>query len=155
MAHAFQTLVGVGTLADGTAAAQGLAAREVRPYAPAEKEGIALLAGPPGTVASAIGRIRDARVLTRQMLASAASATDALRASLDPYDPQVARLAPRPAALGGPRAAGHVVGGLFPAARLPCRSASSRRCTRTSSGRWRGWTKTCSVRWRRSRTRRS
>ncbi len=96
LAHAFQTLVGVGTLVDGTPAAQGLATRGVRPYEPASKEGIALLAGAPGTVALGIGRLREARMLTQQMLASAACAIDALRAPLDSYDPQVARLAPDP-----------------------------------------------------------
>ncbi len=100
LAHAFQTFVGVGrVLVDdhATAAADGaLCDRGVPPYEPAVKEGIALLAGAPGAVAVAVARRREAHVLSRQLLVSAAAAIDALRAPLDAYRPVVAELAADP-----------------------------------------------------------
>jgi histidine ammonia-lyase len=100
LAHAFQTFVGVGkVLVDGPAAAAADRALDdcgVGPYEPAAKEGIALLAGAPGAVAVAVARRREALVLGRQLLASAAAAIDALRAPLDPYRPVVAELAADP-----------------------------------------------------------
>jgi histidine ammonia-lyase len=99
LAHAGSALIGEGTvLEDGepAPAAEALAARGVEPHAPAVKEGIALLAGAPVTVAVAIGRLRAARVLAAHALCSAACAIDALRAPLDPYSPEAGRLAGDP-----------------------------------------------------------
>jgi histidine ammonia-lyase len=73
-----------------------LAERGVPPYRPQTKEGIALLAGAPGTLALAIARHRSIRILARQLLVAAACAIDALRAPLLPYDPAVADLAADP-----------------------------------------------------------
>ena len=66
-------------------AASALEERGVAPYEPAPKEGIALLAGAPGTVALAIARRRAASVLSRQLMTGAACSIDALRAPLDVY----------------------------------------------------------------------
>ncbi len=89
LSHAFQTFVGVGQVLerDGTVrdAAVALAERGVAPYEPAPKEGISLLAGSPGTIALAVARLRAARILCRQLLASAACSIDALRAPLEVY----------------------------------------------------------------------
>jgi len=97
LSHAFQTVMGVGyvLLADGAAggADAALAARSVAPYGPAEKEGIALLAGAPGAVALTASHRRAAALLARQLLVAAACAIDAINAPLSPYDPVVARLA--------------------------------------------------------------
>jgi len=96
LAHAFQTLAGVGLVLDlngGTvAAAAALAERGAAPYGPRAKEGIALLAGAPCTVALAMARRRAARQLAGQHLAAAACASDALRAPLDSLDPALAEL---------------------------------------------------------------
>lgn len=89
LSHAFQTFIGVGDVLrpDGTTqdAAEALADGGVRPYEPAPKEGLALLAGSPGTVALAVARRRAAVVLSRQLLAAAACSIDALRAPLEVY----------------------------------------------------------------------
>lgn len=97
LSHAFQTFLGVGHVleADGRAvdAADALAARGARPYEPQPKEGIALLAGAPGTLALSIARRRSVSVLTDQLLVAAACAVDAAQAPLAPYDGRVADLA--------------------------------------------------------------
>jgi histidine ammonia-lyase len=96
LAHAFQTLVGVGWVLepDGSLreAAAALASRGAAPYEPEAKEGIALLAGAPGTVGLAMARRRTVRTLADQHLTAAACAMDALRAPLDPLDPALAGL---------------------------------------------------------------
>jgi histidine ammonia-lyase len=100
LAHAFQTLLGVGRVlgTDGETvpATDALAARGVEPYQPEAKEGIALLAGAPATVAVALGAVRAARVLARQAVAAAACAIDVARAPLDPYSAAVGRLSGDP-----------------------------------------------------------
>lgn len=100
LAHAFQTLLGVGRVlgAEGEAepAAEALAARGVPPYEPGPKEGIALLAGAPAAVAMGLGRLRAGEALSRQLLVGAACSIEALRAPLDPYDLAVGRLASDP-----------------------------------------------------------
>lgn len=100
LAHAFQTLMGVGHVIapDGglTAARHALAHRGVAPYQPAVKEGIALIAGSPGAVALAALHRRAAAILSRQLLTTWACAIDAMRAPLSPYDSTVARLANDP-----------------------------------------------------------
>jgi histidine ammonia-lyase len=100
LAHAFQTLVGVGQVlgADGrpSDAAAALAERGATPHRLQAKEGIALLAGSPAATALALARLRDAERLAGQLLASAAAAADALRAPLDAYDEAVGRLAGDP-----------------------------------------------------------
>lgn len=96
LAHAFQTIVGIGSVLtrSGTTqdAASALAERGVAPYEPAAKEGIALLAGAPAAAALALARGRAVRALRRQLLASTAAAISALQAPLDPYDPALTRL---------------------------------------------------------------
>lgn len=100
LSHAFQTFIGVGSVlaADGTVidAAAALAQRQVTPYEPATKEGIALLAGAPGALGLAAVHAHAGRVLARQLLTAAACAIDAIRAPLMAYDPRVARLANDP-----------------------------------------------------------
>ncbi|HTI34719.1 MAG TPA: aromatic amino acid lyase, partial [Miltoncostaea sp.] len=99
LAHAFQTLVGVGRVLapDGVEdAAAALAARGAAPYAPRPKEGIALLAGSPGTLALAIVRARESAVLADRMLEAAACSLDASGVPLDAVSPAVAELAGDP-----------------------------------------------------------
>jgi len=97
LAHAFQTLVGVGHVLgpDGELGDAGaaLAARGAAPYRLQAKEGIALLAGAPLAAATALARLRAGERLADQLLAAAAAAVDALRAPLDPYDEAVGELA--------------------------------------------------------------
>jgi histidine ammonia-lyase len=104
LAHAFQTLVGVGHVLgpDGRPrdAGAALAARGVAPYQLQAKEGIALLAGAPAAAALALARLRAGERLAGQLLAAAAAAIDALRAPLDPYDEAVGRLAGDPVLVG-------------------------------------------------------
>ena len=100
LAHAFQTLVGVGRVLAGDGgtedAAAALAARGVAPYAPRPKEGIALLAGSPGTLALAIVRARECAALADGMLEAAACSLDASGVPLDAVSPAVAALAGDP-----------------------------------------------------------
>jgi histidine ammonia-lyase len=100
LAHAFQTLVGVGLVLgpDGGTrdAAAALADRGALPHPLRAKEGIALLAGSPLATALALARLRSAERLAGQLLAAAAAAIDALQAPLDPYDAAVGRLAGDP-----------------------------------------------------------
>lgn len=100
LAHAGQTLLGVGCVLDERGAvvpaAEALAARGVAPYRPAAKEGIALLAGAPVTTALAVARLRSAKVVADHALLAAACAIDALRAPLDAYGPALARLSADP-----------------------------------------------------------
>jgi histidine ammonia-lyase len=100
LAHAFQTLVGVGLVLgpDGQVedAATALAERGALPHRLQAKEGIALLAGSPLAAALALARLRAAERLAGQLLASAGAAIDALAAPLDPYDEAVGRLAGDP-----------------------------------------------------------
>lgn len=104
LSHAFQTFVGVGEVLrpDGTVekAADALTRRGVEPYEPASKEGIALLAGAPGTVALAVARRRATVVLSRQLLAATACAIDALRAPLDVYGERAGTLGNDPLLVG-------------------------------------------------------
>jgi histidine ammonia-lyase len=100
LAHAFQTLVGVGQVLgpDGEPhdAGAALAARGALPYQLRAKEGIALLAGAPMAAAMALARLRAGERLAGGLLAAAAAAVDALRAPLDPYDEAVGELAGDP-----------------------------------------------------------
>jgi histidine ammonia-lyase len=100
LAHAFQTLVGVGIVVgpDGKPEEAGaaLAERGALPHRLAAKEGIALLAGSPLATALALARLRAGERLAGQLLTSAAAASDALAAPLDPYDEAVGRLAGDP-----------------------------------------------------------
>ena len=104
LSHAFQTFVGVGQVleTDGSMkdAAFALAERGVEPYEPATKEGIALLAGCPGTLALAIARRRTVMVLSRQLLAGAACSVEALRAPLEIYGERGDRLHADPVLFG-------------------------------------------------------
>ncbi|MDQ3661421.1 MAG: aromatic amino acid lyase [Actinomycetota bacterium] len=104
LAHAFQTFIGVGLVLEGdtpTPAAAALAARGAEPYVLQSKEGIALLAGAPGSVAVAFGRCRRAAQLSRELLVTAACVIDALQAPLDPYSAEVGRLGNDPLLLQG------------------------------------------------------
>ena len=100
LSHAFQTFVGIGRVlgADGTVerADQELARREVAAYAPVEKEGIAILAGAPGSCALALGRLRAAQVLADQLLTAATCSAAAIAGPHDAYDPAVGALAGDP-----------------------------------------------------------
>jgi histidine ammonia-lyase len=100
LAHAFQTLVGVGQVLgpDGEPhdAGAALAARGALPYRLRAKEGIALLAGAPMAAALALARLRAGERLAGQLLAAAAAPVDALQAPLDPYDEAVGELAGDP-----------------------------------------------------------
>lgn len=100
LAHAFQTLLGVGRVLtpDGGTAEAGaaLAARGVAPYALGAKEGVALLAGAPVAVAVAWGRLRAGRGLARALTVAGAASIDALGAPRAPYDAAVGRLAGDP-----------------------------------------------------------
>ena len=104
LSHAFQSFIGVGYVLepDGNVkdAAIALAERDVSPYEPAAKEGIALLAGCPGTIALAIVRRRAVKVLSRQLLAGAACSIDALRAPLGIYGESGDRLHADPVLFG-------------------------------------------------------
>jgi len=100
LAHAFQTLVGVGRVLgpDGTTedAAAALAARGAAPYALRPKEGIALIAGSPGTTALAIARRRACARLAGFLLQGAACSLDAAGVRLDAVSPAVGRLGADP-----------------------------------------------------------
>jgi histidine ammonia-lyase len=100
LAHAFQTLVGVGQVLgpDGGLqdAGKALAERGAVPHRLQAKEGIALLAGAPMATALALARLLAAERLAGQLLAAAAAAIDAVRAPLDPDDEAVGRLAGDP-----------------------------------------------------------
>jgi histidine ammonia-lyase len=97
LAHAFQTLVGVGLVLEpggGTVdAGKALAERGVLPHRLQAKEGIALLAGSPLAAALALARLGAGERLAGQLLVSAAAAADALGGRLDAYDEAVGRLA--------------------------------------------------------------
>jgi histidine ammonia-lyase len=99
-AHAFPTIIGVGRVLaeDGGVedAGTALAARGAAPYAPLPKEGIALLAGAPGTVAVAMGRRRAGLALAEQLRIGAAAAISALGAPRGPYSEEAGELAGDP-----------------------------------------------------------
>jgi histidine ammonia-lyase len=95
LAHAFGPLAGIGEVlaADGTTRPAGAALRgnglgdlELGP-----KEGIALLAGIPGSTALSLLRRDDATALTARMEAAAALSIAAAGAARDPYDAACAR----------------------------------------------------------------
>ena len=96
LSHAFQILVGVGRVLAGDGgtrpAAEALAERGVPLHELRPKEGIALLAGCPGTTALALARRRGGVLLAGQALAAAACSIDAAGVPLDPYHPAVGRL---------------------------------------------------------------
>lgn len=100
LSHAFGTFLGLGEVLAAhettRSSAEALAERDASPYVPAAKEGIALLAGAPGTLALAIARRRTIAVLLRQLTVCWACAIDALGAPLTPYDPVVGELATDP-----------------------------------------------------------
>src|SRR4029077_20318679 len=100
LSHAFQTFIGVGSvISEGGStedAALALAKRHVAPYQVAAKEGIALLAGAPGTLGLAVVRRRESKLVARQLLVVFACAIDALHAPLSAYSPAVGQLANDP-----------------------------------------------------------
>ena len=100
LAHAFQTLIGVGQVLgpDGRTedASAALAARGAAPYALRAKEGIALLAGSPGTTALALARRRSSARLAGRLLEGAACSLDAAGVPLDAVSPRVGRLGDDP-----------------------------------------------------------
>lgn len=100
LAHAFQTILGVGWVLDAGGgrepAAEALAARGVAPYLPGPKEGIALLAGAPGAAALGLARRRSAAALAGAALVAAACSVDAMAAPVDALDPAVGRLSGDP-----------------------------------------------------------
>ncbi|MDX6555816.1 MAG: histidine ammonia-lyase [Miltoncostaeaceae bacterium] len=100
LSHAFQTVLGVGLVLtpDGGVedAGAALAARGAAPYAPLVKEGIALLAGAPGTIAVAMARRRAGAVLAGQLRVGAAAAIAAIGAPRGPYSAEAGELADDP-----------------------------------------------------------
>jgi histidine ammonia-lyase len=100
LAHAFQTFIGVGSVISESGsmedAALALAQRHVAPYQIAAKEGIALLAGAPGTSGLAVVRRRESKLVARQLLVVFACAIDALHAPLSAYSAPVGQLANDP-----------------------------------------------------------
>ncbi|MBA2274745.1 MAG: aromatic amino acid lyase [Actinobacteria bacterium] len=100
LAHAFQTFIGAGHVLapDGSTvtAEQALAQRNVAPYEPQAKEGIALLAGAPAAIALALAGRRDGHRLSETAQLIAAAAIDALQAPLDPYHPALGELTDDP-----------------------------------------------------------
>ena len=100
LSHAFGTFLGLGEVLaahDTTrSSAEALAERGTTPYKPAVKEGIALLAGAPGTLALAIARRRTVAVLLRQLMACWACAIDAIEAPRTPYHPALGELSHDP-----------------------------------------------------------
>jgi histidine ammonia-lyase len=100
LAHAFQTILGVGLVLDGDGgvedAGAALAARGTAPYAPLAKEGIALLAGAPGAIAVAMARRRAGVVLAGQLRAAAAASIAAIGAPRGPYSAEAGGLADDP-----------------------------------------------------------
>ena len=100
LSHAFQTFIGVGSVISESGATQdaalALAQRQVAPYQIAAKEGIALLAGAPGTLGLAIVRRRESKILARQLLVVWACAVDALHAPPSAYSSAVGQLANDP-----------------------------------------------------------
>ena len=100
LAHALQTVLGVGRVLGRQGAVEradlALALRGVTPYVPVDKEGIAMLAGAPGSCALALGRMRAARMLADQLLTAAACSVAAIAGPHDPYDPAVGALAGDP-----------------------------------------------------------
>ena len=114
LAHAFQTIIGVGLVLEGDTtcpAAQALAARGAEPYVLSSKEGIALLAGAPAAVALSFGRRRRGAQLWRELLITAACVIDALQAPLDPYDAAVGRLGNDPVLVRGLESLGPLLAG--------------------------------------------
>jgi histidine ammonia-lyase len=98
LSHAFQTLLGIGSVLDGGGglvdAAEALARRGADPYAPLAKEGIALLAGCPGVTALAICRRRSSAALAGRLAWGAACAADAAGVPLDALSAPAGRLGP-------------------------------------------------------------
>lgn len=102
LAHAFQTLMGVGTVlvaGETRPAAATLAAGGIEPVALGPKEGVALLAGVPTATALALLRAATARRLADALLAVAAGSVALVRAPRDPYQPSTGRGDPVLAAL--------------------------------------------------------
>ncbi|TWD81430.1 histidine ammonia-lyase [Kribbella amoyensis] len=90
LAHAFGPLTGIGTLldADGREVpAEGL----LPPFELGPKEGIALLAGIPGTTGRAYSQVRAAERLADRMAEIAAGAIAVIGANRDPYHPSTGR----------------------------------------------------------------
>ncbi|GAC1401393.1 MAG: aromatic amino acid lyase [Chloroflexota bacterium] len=100
LAHAFGTFLGLGEVLSVneslTSAREALHTRNVMPYRPAAKEGIALLAGAPGTLALAIARHRSASLCLQQVTMCWACAIDAIDAPRSPYHPAIAEFSRDP-----------------------------------------------------------
>ncbi len=115
LAHAFQTLLGIGFVLDGegglAGAADALARRGAEPYSPRAKEGIALLAGSPGVTALAICRRRSAATLAGRLAWGAACAADAAGVPLDALSASAGRLGPDAVLAGVSEALGALLAG--------------------------------------------
>ncbi len=100
LSHSLQTFMGIGWILDdegGTLPADlALHRRGVAAYTPVAKEGIAMLAGAPGSSALALGRLRAAHTLADQLLTAAACSAAAIAGPHDAYDPAVGELAGDP-----------------------------------------------------------
>jgi histidine ammonia-lyase len=86
LAHAFAPLIGLGPMLVEDGLVSQPASFELGP-----KEGIALLAGVPGTTALALLRADEAGVLASQMLRIAAGSLAAIGAPIDAFWPEMAR----------------------------------------------------------------
>ena len=100
LAHAFQTLLGMGWVLDEQGemvpAGKALAERGVRPVELSLREGSALIAGAPGTIGVSIVRHAVGTQLAQDALITAACAIHALGAPRDPYSSAVGELSTDP-----------------------------------------------------------
>ncbi|TVT10861.1 aromatic amino acid lyase [Amycolatopsis bartoniae] len=90
LSHAFQTFLGLGTMLDGSTAADALAARGAEPYRPGPKEGATFIQGTPIATAHGILRSRDTRQALELQTLAAALTIDALGAPRGLYRPDLA-----------------------------------------------------------------
>ncbi len=159
LAHAFQTILGVGrVLTPGGGvqdAAAALAARGVAPYSPRAKEGIALLAGSPGVTGLAVVRRVQSARLARLLLLGAACSADAAGMPAAPLSPAAGRASADPLLADVLVRFGDCSTARVRAAppRGRCRSASRRGSRPTSSAPWSGSARTSTGRSPRATTR--
>jgi histidine ammonia-lyase len=90
LAHAFQTFLGLGTMLDGTPAAEALARRGVEPYRPGPKEGTTFIQGAPIATTHAILRAATGEQLVELQILATALTIDALGAPRGIYRPELA-----------------------------------------------------------------
>ncbi|TVT25752.1 aromatic amino acid lyase [Amycolatopsis acidiphila] len=94
LSHAFQTFLGLGTMLDGTSAAEALASRGIEPYRPGPKEGTTFIQGAPIATTHAILRAPTGENLVELQILATALTIDALGAPRGIYRPDLAGLDP-------------------------------------------------------------